>query len=320
MKLSDIYNTAIQLGIACDPRGKEFVRRELGAVKKKFEKLTSEEKEEFDKERLSNPYADTRILYGQGQEEIKTMLVGIDIDVGEVLLAEYLKTQGRRPDVIISHHPEGRALASLYEVMNMQAEIFRRYGIPIHLAEGIMETRVKEIERKLLPANHRRAVDAASLLKIPFLCIHTPADNAVTDYLNKILKKEKLETVGEVLNRLKKIAEYKESLKQNAGPKIILGGAEKRVGRIMVDMTGGTEESEYLLEKFSQAGVGTMVCMHMGEKHVEEAKKHHLNVIIAGHIASDNLGLNQILDRLDPRGTMEVISCSGFTRIKNSQR
>jgi putative NIF3 family GTP cyclohydrolase 1 type 2 len=138
----------------------------------------------------------------------------------------------------------------------------------------------------------------------------------VTDYLNRIFKKEKFERVGDILKRLKKIPEYRESLKDNACPKIILGSPEKKAGQIMVDMTGGTEESEHLLEKFSQAGVGTMVCMHMSEKHVEEAKKHHLNIIIAGHIASDTLGLNRILDDLDPKGKMEIISCSGFTRIK----
>ena len=316
MKLKDIYNLAVKRGIAYDPRGKEVVAKELAGLRKKYDKLSPEEKDEFDKEKLENPYADTRILYGSGQEEVRSILVGIDIDVGEVLLADYLSTKGRKIDLVLAHHPEGRALASLYEVMNMQAEIFRQYGVPINVAEGLMEGRVKEVERKLMPANHRRAIDAARLLKIPFLCVHTPADNAVTDYLNRIFKKEKFEGVGDVLRCLKKIPEYRESLKDNAGPKIILGSPEKRAGKIMVDMTGGTEESELLLEKFSQAGVGTMVCMHMGEKHVGEAKKHHLNIIIAGHIASDTLGLNRILDDLDPNGKLEIIPCSGFTRIK----
>ena len=316
MKLKDIYNLAFKRGIAYDPRGKEVVAKELERVRKRYEKLTSIEKNEFDKEKLENPYADTRILYGRGQEEVRSILVGIDIEVGEVLLADYLSTKGRKIDLVLSHHPEGRALASLYEVMNMQAEIFRQYGVPINVAEGLMEGRVKEVERKLMPANHRRAIDAARLLNIPFLCVHTPADNAVTDYLNGIFKKEKFERVEDILSRLKKIPEYREALKDNPGPKVILGSPEKKAGKIMVDMTGGTEESEHLLEKFSQAGVGTMVCMHMSEKHVEEAKKHHLNIIIAGHIASDTLGLNRILDDLDPKGNLKIIPCSGFTRIK----
>jgi len=61
-------------------------------------------------------------------------------------------------------------------------------------------------------------------------------------------------------------------------------------------MTGGTEGSVKLLEKLAQAGVGTLVCMHLSEKHLEEAKKQNLIVVVAGHMASDNLGLNLLLD------------------------
>lgn len=316
MRLRDIYDIVIKRGIAYDPRGRETVERELDKIKKRYEKLSSQEKSEFDREKLVNPYGDTRILHGDGREEIKRVLVGIDIDVGEVLLADRLSQRGRKIDLILSHHPGGKALASLYEVMGMQAEIFRRYGVPINIGEDIMEARVKEIERKVMPINHRRAVDAAHLVNIPFMCVHTPADNAVTNYLTKIFNNERSGSVGDVLDRLKKIPEYRESFIQNAGPKIILGGAEKSAGKIMVDMTGGTEESEKLLEKFSQAGVGTMICMHMSERHFEEAKKHHLNVIIAGHIASDNIGLNLILDDIAKKGKLEIIPCSGFTRIE----
>jgi putative NIF3 family GTP cyclohydrolase 1 type 2 len=316
MKLGDIYNFAVKRGIAYDPRGKAYVERELNKVKKKYEKLSPEGKKEFDREKFRNPYGDTRILYGDGKEKIRSILVGIDTDAAEILLANYLSRKGRKIDLVLSHHPGGRALANLYEVMNMQAEIFRQYGVPINVAEGIMEPRVKEVERKLLPVNHRRAIDAARLVNIPLMCVHTPADNAVTNYLRNIFKKEKFDKLGDVLSRLKDIPEYKMSLKENAGPKIILGSPEKSAGRIMVDMTGGTEGAEKLLEKFAQAGIGTMVCMHMSEKHFGEARKSHLNIIIAGHIASDTLGLNLILDDLDPKRKLNIIPCSGFTRIK----
>lgn len=319
MKLSDLYKSAIAVGMNRDPRGTKTVERQLARARKRYEKLPAEEKEEFDKEGLANPYADTRILNGDANTEVKTILAGIDMEVGEVLLADYLSRKGRKVDLVLSHHPEGRALASLYEVMNMQADIFSQYGVPINVAEGIMEARINEVERKVLPANHRRAVDAAKLLGIPFMCVHTPADNSVTWHLTNIFKKEKFEKVSDILSRLKKIPEYKESLKQNAGPKIVVGSPEKNAGKIMVDMTGGTEGSEKLLEKFSTAGIGTLVCMHMSEKHIEEAKKHHINIIIAGHIASDTLGLNLLLDAIDPKAGFDIITCSGFTRFRTKR-
>jgi putative NIF3 family GTP cyclohydrolase 1 type 2 len=55
--------------------------------------------------------------------------------------------------------------------------------------------------------------------------------------------------------------------------------------------------------------------MHISEKNLEQAKEHHLNVVIAGHIASDSLGMNLILDQLERRG-VEVLTCSGLLRVK----
>ena len=42
------------------------------------------------------------------------------------------------------------------------------------------------------------------------------------------------------------------------------------------------------------------------------------HVVIAGHISSDTLGLNLLLDNIEKyaKQDFEVIACSGFTRIK----
>ena len=53
----------------------------------------------------------------------------------------------------------------------------------------------------------------------------------------------------------------------------------------------------------------------MSEDHRKEADRHHMNVIIAGHIASDNLGMNLLLDRVIGADDITVIECSGFRRI-----
>jgi putative NIF3 family GTP cyclohydrolase 1 type 2 len=54
--------------------------------------------------------------------------------------------------------------------------------------------------------------------------------------------------------------------------------------------------------------------MHIGEKHRKEAEKNHINVIIAGHMASDSLGLNLMLDEFVKQG-IQVQTCSGLTRF-----
>jgi hypothetical protein len=53
--------------------------------------------------------------------------------------------------------------------------------------------------------------------------------------------------------------------------------------------------------------------MHISEEHRKEARKHHMNIVIAGHIPSDNLGMNLLID--DILKGVEVVECSGFRRV-----
>lgn len=318
MKLRDIYKKAIESGMENDPRGRDVVLKGLERIKKDFEELKPDEKEFFDQESFQNPYSDSRILYGMGDEEIRSILVGIDIDVGEILLADNLRLKGRQVDLLLSHHPGGRALANLYTVMQMQPDILNRFGVPINVAEGLMDDRIKEVERRLMPVNHTRAVDAARLLGIPFLCLHTPADNMVASYLQRLFDEKKAYLLSDVLDILKNIPEYKAAGINSVSPKIVLGSKNRKAGKIFVDMTGGTEGSKDIFESLTTAGVSTIVAMHISEDHRKEAEKNHLNVIVAGHISSDTLGLNLLIDEISKGDSLEILECSGFNRFSRS--
>lgn len=315
MKLSELYKKAIATGIENDPRGKEIVQKELERKKKDYEGLKPKEKESFDLENLENPYPDSRVLNGSGDEDVSSILAGIDIETAEVLLAEALKGKGTKIDLILSHHPEGRAYANLYSVMYMQSDILSRFGVPINIAEGLMEGRIKEVERRLMPINHTRAVDAARLLNMPFMCLHTPADNMVASYLQKLFDDKKPYTIDDTVDILRDIPEYKEAEKNNVGPKILIGSKNRKAGKIFVDMTGGTGGSKDIFQSLTMSGVNTVVAMHLGEDHRKEAEKHHLNIVIAGHIASDNLGVNLLLDKVMAGEAITVLECSGFRRV-----
>ncbi|RJP69752.1 MAG: NGG1p interacting factor NIF3 [Candidatus Abyssobacteria bacterium SURF_17] len=316
MTLGKLYNFSIEWGIRYDPRAREEIRTLLQKQRKGYDKLEQKQKDLFDKERLTNPYSDTRILHGPADCRIRSVLIGVDIEVGEVLLADRLRSGGRQIDLILAHHPEGRAMANFYEVMEMQADILNKLGVPINVAEGILEDRIREVERKVLPVNHTRAVDAARLLDIPFACVHTPADNGVTQFLQRQIERRKPAFLSDVLDFLMEIPEYRGGALTNAGPRLLTGNPRNRTGKVFVDMTGGTGGSKEAFEKLVQAGVGTIVGMHIGEDHLKEAKKHHVNVVIAGHIASDTLGLNLFLDGLIRKfGPLDILACSGFTRV-----
>ncbi|MCB4792608.1 MAG: NGG1p interacting factor NIF3 [Elusimicrobia bacterium] len=319
MKLKNLFEFFIQQGIAKDPRGSIRVKGLLDENKLKFEKLRDEEKEDFDKESLNNPYADSRILNGSGNEDVSSVLVGIDIESSEILLANTLKANGRHIDLVLTHHPEGHAYATFYQVMSMQADILNKFGVPINIAEYCTENRLKEVGRRVMAVNHTRAVDAAKLLGLPFMSAHTVADNQVTTYLQTLMDKKKPKYLEDAVKILKGIKEYSDASKIGAGPAILNGSKERSTGKIFVDMTGGTEGAKEILEKLAQSGVGTIIGMHMSEDHYKDVQKYHINVIIAGHIASDNLGVNLLLDAAEKKlGKLNVIECSGFKRIKHS--
>jgi len=312
MTTKEIYELAIKLGIKADLRGLKAVKKYLERSKKKYDRLDKDSKKNFDKEKLINPYSDTRLLVDNNKKEIKKILVGIDMGTAELLLAKNLGGV----DLVISHHPEGVALASLHDVMDLQAQILADYGVPINIAESVLRPRILEVGRGVSPINHNRAVDAARLLEIDYMCTHTIADNLGADFLIKLINKKKPEYISDILDLLKEIPEYKEAIKNGAGPKLFTGNPDNSCGKVVVtEFTGGTSGAKEIYEKMAQAGIGTIIGMHMGEEHRKEAEKYHLNVVIAGHMSSDSLGMNLFLDNVEKNG-IEIVSCSGLTRIK----
>lgn len=299
------------MGIESDFRSKEKIESLLERRKKKFDKLSENEKKEFDKDSLDNPYSDSRILNIAEDKEIKRILIGVDVDPAEILLAKELGDI----DLIISHHPLGSALANLADVMAMQCDILSQYGVPINIAEALMKKRISEVARGVNAANHQRTVDAARILGFNLMCLHTPCDNLSARFLkNKIEKLDEDSRIEDLMNLLKKIPEYDKAIELGIGPKIFVGNKENRCGKIAVtEITGGTEGSPELYEKMAIAGIGTIIGMHMSEEHKKKAESAHINVVIPGHISSDSLGINLFLDELEKQG-IEIIVCSGVTR------
>ncbi len=286
MTIKEIFKLAIDLGIKADFRGAEGVEKFLDNKKKHFEKLPEQEKEGFDKEALENPYLDSGMHNISQDKEIKRVLVGIDIDPAELLLAKELGNI----DLVIGHHPLGKGLANLADVMDLQCDVLNFYGVPINIAEGLMKERISEVARGVNKSNHRRTPDTAKLLGINLINIHTPADNLAAKFLKLKIDEKNPQTIGELIDLLKEIPEYKEAIKIGAGPKIFVGSEENRTGRIaLTEITGGTEGSPKLFEKMAQVGIGTIIAMHVSEEHKKEAENSHLNVVIPGHISSDSL-------------------------------
>jgi putative NIF3 family GTP cyclohydrolase 1 type 2 len=303
------------MAIDADPRGRDRVEAILRKRKKDFEEASVKTKKYFDKETLSNPYSDTRILYGDPNKQVRKILVGIDADATEVLLADRLNEKGEKIDAVIGHHPAGMSLAALHDVMDIQIDSYAKVGVPVNIMDALMKERMDDVKRKIHPNNHNQIVDTARLLGIPLMTLHTVWDNLGDKFMESYLAKKSFETVGDILEYLMELPEYQEATKGKNQPEIVSGGPKSRAGKIAVFFTGGTNPSKEAYMELAKAGVGTIVDMHIPEEGLKELKGLHVNVINAGHMASDSIGANIFLDALEKRG-VSVISCSGLVRAK----
>ena len=318
MKVKEIFDLGLNKAIKSDPRGEKGIKKYLEMTKKEYENLSKKEQKFFDKELLKNPYADSRIHNDDGKTEVKRILTGIDIGGSELLLASQLGERGKKIDLVLAHHPIGKSLADLHVVMNMQIDIFEKAGVPIHIAEKIMEERIAEVSRSVHPSNHYKLVDMAKLLKLNLMNTHTITDNLVNDFLQKFFAKRKPETIGEMMDMLLDIPEFAEAKKRGAGPYIFAGNKKHKVGKWIVEMTGGTSPSDKVYKELSNYGISTVIGMHMRDGARKVANEYFMNVLIAGHMAADSLGMNLFLDELEKKG-IEILPIGGiirYSRIK----
>lgn len=319
MTIQEIYDLAIQMGIKADPRGEAGVTKILAKRKKELTELSAKKKKFFDEETLSNPYSDTRILFGDSKIQVKKILAGIDADAAEVLLADRLNQKGAGIDVVVGHHPVGISLAALHDVMDLQVDAYSQVGVPLNIVDALMSERMSDIMRRIHPSNHNQIVDTARLLGVPLMNLHTVWDNLGDKFIKDYLAKKACDTVGEVVDHLMDIPEYIEAMRGKNGPEIVSGSAKSRAGKVAVFFTGGTNPSKEVYMELAKAGVGTLVDMHIPEDGLKELKKLHVNVINAGHMASDSIGANIFLDELERRG-VGVLACSGLIRVKRKEK
>ena len=147
MKLKKLYQEVVKKGINADPRGQKAIENILKERKAAYSKLSKKEQEVFDHDSLTNPFSDTRILNGDQNAQVRSIMVGIDVDGAELLLVDKLKKDKVSIDLVLAHHPMGKAYANFYEVMDLQIDTFTQKGISVSCAESLLKNRKVQVER-----------------------------------------------------------------------------------------------------------------------------------------------------------------------------
>ena len=248
------------------------------------------------------------VVEGKG---IKKVLMGVDMDTAELMLAKQLGF-----DCVVSHHPRNTNM-EMIDVLDTHIQKLEALGVPKNKSQKLMEDRKTELNYNWHVANTRRSESAAKLLGMPFISLHTPADIIgeliVQKYLDKKFKNKPDTTVQEVVEALEGIEEYKNSERK---PVIRVGSKESYAGKIYVLMSGLTGPGPKILKEYFEAGVGTLVMMHIPEKDAKELKEQNIgNVLIAGHMSSDSLGLNKLAKEWAKKG-VETTMMSGIVPVK----
>lgn len=239
---------------------------------------------------------------------VKKVLVGVDLEGTEVLLARELGC-----DAVISHHPHaGSAVTEFHNVMLRQIDRMVHFGVPINKAQKMLRKRMAQVELNHHSANHDRASSTARLLEMGYMNVHMPADmiteGFVQSYLDSWFAERPKGTLKELVDALGALPEYEASLVK---PVIRVGGERDYAGRIAVLMAGGTGGGADVFKAYFEAGVGTIVCMHVTEDVKKAVEEQNIgNVVVAGHMPSDSIGINRLIAAWRAAG-LEVIPCCG---------
>jgi putative NIF3 family GTP cyclohydrolase 1 type 2 len=240
-------------------------------------------------------------------ENIKRILMGVDMDTAELLLAKELGY-----DCVVTHHPRNTN-PKMLDLMDRHILNLEKLGTPRNKSQKRLAERRDELSYNQHVSNSRRSESAAKLMNMPFMSVHTPADIISEAHVQKAMDEKFADKpdakVQDVVEALEGIAEYKNSARK---PVIRVGAKDSYAGKVYVLMSGLTGPGADILKEYFEAGVGTLVLMHIPEKDAKKIKEQNIgNVVVAGHMSSDSIGLNRIAQKWRESG-VEVTMMSGI--------
>jgi len=246
-------------------------------------------------------------IYIQGNG-IRKILFGIDAGVPELLLGKQ-----QHYDAVIAHHPAGgSAIVNFHQVFRRHILQMVAAGVPKEEAEKAISKKLADLEVDAHARNYDHAVDAARLLNVPYMNIHTPLDEVGRRIMSKQISRRlrKNSTVRDVVSALNELPEFK-----NAATKVEIrvGKAESPAGKVVVSHGAGTNGGHDVARTYFKHGIGTVVYIHVGLGDLEKLRADgHGNLVVSGHIASDSVGINPFIQELRRQGltvdTIDVVS------------
>jgi hypothetical protein len=240
--------------------------------------------------------------------DLETALVGIDLGSAELQLADR-----RGYDLALAHHPAGDAARlGLPAVLDRQVELLTEQGVPKDEAADAVAALRSRTDHGAHAANYRHDPSVAELLDQPFMNVHLAPDE---------IGRRQFAAVAQDLPDNATVGEYAEALTADcpalrAAPtdiEIRIGAAENPLGSVAVHHGAGTNGGAEVARAYFNHGVDTVLYIHVSASDTRELREEYgpdKNLIVTGHIASDAVGMNALIDDLEAAG-LECTCISG---------
>ncbi|MEZ4569163.1 MAG: hypothetical protein R2849_02305 [Thermomicrobiales bacterium] len=163
-------------------------------------------------------------------------------------------------------------------------------------------------------ANHDRVPSFARHIRMPFLNLHLPLDELgrrimIETIDDRLVELDRAPIVQDAIDALMTLSEY-----QRAPTRIMVpvGALDNPLGRIAVVHGAGTNGGAQIARAYFEAGVGTVLYIHCAGPEVAALQETGGgNLIVAGHISSDMVGINRYVAAVEALG-VEVVRISGL--------
>ena len=167
--------------------------------------------------------------------------------------------------------------------------------------------------------NHMRNWDympsIARLMGMPLINIHYPCDLMMERIVDAHVQRRLVEsgpgtTVGQLTDILLELPEYAHA---KTRPAVVTGSPDWPAGTVVTAFAGGTNGGAAVVEAYWRHGVTTVMTLHMEVADILKlrALPHPGTLIVAGHIASDSVGLNALIRVLRAHG-LELTPVGGI--------
>jgi len=245
---------------------------------------------------------------------VRRALFGIDVESGDLVMAKQLGY-----DLVIAHHPTGgAAVLEFPKVLSKHGDILVRHGVPRPAAEAA----VRETQEDRWPSSHAQNYDhlpsVARLLGIGLMCIHNPCDEIGRRVMDETLRKGLPANphVRDAIDVLSRLPEFRA-----ASTKIVLrmGKADNPLGKWAVHHGAGTNGGFPIARTAFEHGIDTVFYIHVDAGHLRRlheafGREGTKNLVVAGHVAADSIGINVLVRALRDRG-VRVDTFSGIIDV-----